>query len=89
MDFNLNIMNFLQTIMALVAVMGVILYRMSVLAALSIHGDTVLTGYAIIFTSTTAACINLVCIMIFNQVKTLIFKFVLFVFFVYHYSNMI
>ena len=56
--------------MAFVAVVAVILYRMSVLAALSIHGDTVITSYAIIFTSTTAALINLVCIMIFNQVKS-------------------
>ncbi|KAF2364625.1 Anoctamin [Trinorchestia longiramus] len=54
--------------MAFVAVVAVILYRMSMLAALSIHGDTVITSYAIIFTSTTAALINLVCIMIFNQV---------------------
>ncbi|XP_063887505.1 anoctamin-1-like isoform X1 [Scylla paramamosain] len=58
---------FLLVTMALAAVLGVILYRMSVLAALSIHGESVLTSYALIFTSTTAACINLVCIMIFNQ----------------------
>lgn len=59
---------FLLVTMALVAVLGVILYRMSVLAALSIHGDSVITSYAIIFTSTTAAFINLICIMIFNQI---------------------
>ncbi|KAG7162622.1 Anoctamin-5-like 2 [Homarus americanus] len=59
---------FLLVTMALVAVMGVILYRMSILAALSIHGDSVITSYAIIFTSTTAAFINLICIMIFNQI---------------------
>ncbi|XP_071549184.1 anoctamin-1-like isoform X2 [Panulirus ornatus] len=59
---------FLLVTMALVAVMGVILYRMSVLAALSIHGESVITSYAIIFTSTTAAFINLICIMIFNQI---------------------
>lgn len=54
--------------MAMVAVVGVILYRMSVLAALSLHGNDVVTSYAIIFTSATAALINLVCIMIFNLV---------------------
>nr|XP_045607764.1 anoctamin-1-like isoform X4 [Procambarus clarkii] len=59
---------FLLVTMALVAVMAVILYRMSVLAALSIHGDSVITSHAIIFTSTTAAFINLICIMIFNQI---------------------
>lgn len=55
--------------MALVAVIAVILYRMAVLAALAIHGESVITSYAIIFTSTTAAFINLICIMIFNQVS--------------------
>ncbi|XP_066944775.1 anoctamin-1 isoform X12 [Macrobrachium rosenbergii] len=59
---------FLLVTMAIVAVLAVILYRMSVLAALSIHGDSVITSYAIIFTSTTAAFINLICIMIFNQI---------------------
>ncbi|XP_064083662.1 anoctamin-1-like isoform X6 [Macrobrachium nipponense] len=59
---------FLLVMMAIVAVFAVILYRMSVLAALSIHGDSVITSYAIIFTSTTAAFINLICIMIFNQI---------------------
>ncbi|KAA0198662.1 hypothetical protein HAZT_HAZT005546, partial [Hyalella azteca] len=58
----------LLVMMAFVAVVAVILYRMSMLAALSIHGETVITSYAIIFTSTTAAVINLICIMIFNQV---------------------
>ncbi|KAB7498085.1 Anoctamin-1, partial [Armadillidium nasatum] len=58
----------LLVLMAMVAVVGVILYRMSVLAALSLHGNDVVTSYAIIFTSATAALINLVCIMIFNQV---------------------
>ncbi|XP_047493990.1 anoctamin-1-like isoform X1 [Penaeus chinensis] len=58
----------LLVLMALVAVIAVILYRMAVLAALAIHGDSVITSYAIIFTSTTAAFINLICIMIFNQV---------------------
>ncbi|KAK7067067.1 Anoctamin-1 [Halocaridina rubra] len=62
---------FLLVLMAVVAVMGVILYRMSVLAALSIHNngeDDILTSNAMLFTSTTAAFINLICIMIFNQI---------------------
>lgn len=58
----------MQVLMALVAVIGVILYRMSVLAALSLRGNDVVTSNAIIFTSATAALINLICIMIFNQV---------------------
>ncbi|ROT84891.1 putative anoctamin-4 isoform X1 [Penaeus vannamei] len=58
----------LLVLMALVAVIAVILYRMAVLAALAIHGESVITSYAIIFTSTTAAFINLICIMIFNQI---------------------
>ncbi|CAL4067583.1 unnamed protein product, partial [Meganyctiphanes norvegica] len=58
--------------MALVAVLAVILYRMSLLLALYIHGDQFLNSYAMIFTSGTAAMINLVCIMIFNQIFSLI-----------------
>ncbi|CAG0891673.1 unnamed protein product [Cyprideis torosa] len=53
--------------MALVAVMGVILYRMSVLTALSLQGNSFINSYATFFTTVTAACINLVCIIIFNQ----------------------
>ncbi|KAB7508055.1 Anoctamin-1 [Armadillidium nasatum] len=54
--------------LTIVAVVGVILYRMSVLAALSFHGNDPVTSYSIIFVSVTAALINLVCIIIFNQV---------------------
>ncbi|XP_066905567.1 anoctamin-1 [Halyomorpha halys] len=52
--------------LALAAVLGVVLYRMSVLAALSVYGGIDISSYAIIFTTTTAAIINLVCIVIFH-----------------------
>uniref|UniRef100_A0A1B6JRQ4 Anoctamin n=4 Tax=Homalodisca liturata TaxID=320908 RepID=A0A1B6JRQ4_9HEMI len=52
--------------LAIAAVIGVTLYRMSVLAALSVYGESVITSYAIIITSTTAATINLACIFVFN-----------------------
>ncbi|XP_076067537.1 anoctamin-5-like isoform X4 [Oratosquilla oratoria] len=57
--------------MALTAVVGVIIYRMSALAALNFHrekGETIITSHAMIFTSATAALINLCCIMVFNQI---------------------
>jgi anoctamin-1 len=53
--------------LALAAVVGVILYRMSTLAALSFYGESIVTSYAMLFTTSTAACINLVCILIFNK----------------------
>ncbi|CAG0884101.1 unnamed protein product [Darwinula stevensoni] len=53
--------------LALVAVMAVILYRMSMVAALSLHGDSYVTSYAMLITTTTAASINLCCILVFNQ----------------------
>ncbi|XP_052128356.1 anoctamin-1 [Frankliniella occidentalis] len=56
--------------MAVVAVLGVVLYRMSLLAALSVYGDSVITSYALLFTTATAASINLCCIMVFNLVYT-------------------
>ncbi|XP_054270658.1 anoctamin-1 isoform X2 [Macrosteles quadrilineatus] len=56
--------------LAIAAVIGVTLYRMSVLAALSVYGDSVITSYAIIITTTTAATINLVCIFVFNWMYT-------------------
>lgn len=55
--------------MAVVAVLGVVLYRMSLLAALSVYGDSVITSYALLFTTATAASINLCCIMVFNLVS--------------------
>lgn len=48
------------------AVLGVVLYRMSVLTALSVYGHPMVTSYAILFTTATAASINLCCIILFN-----------------------
>lgn len=56
--------------MAVVAVLGVVLYRMSLLAALSVYGDSYITSYALLFTTATAASINLCCIMVFNLIYT-------------------
>ena len=54
--------------LALAAVVGVILYRMSMLAALSvITNDAIVTSNAMLITTATAASINLVCILIFNR----------------------
>lgn len=50
--------------LAVAAVLGVVLYRISVLAALSVY-----TSNAILFTTATAAFINLVLIFIFNWVN--------------------
>lgn len=50
--------------LAIAAVLGVVLYRMSVLAALSFYGDK-----AILFTTVTAATINLCLIVVFNWVS--------------------
>ena len=53
--------------LALAAVFGVILYRMSLLASLSIHQDNAVTTNALLITTATAAFINLCCIMLFNR----------------------
>ena len=51
------------------AVMGVVLYRMSLLTALySFSDSTMVTSYAILLTTATAATINLCCIVVFNWV---------------------
>ncbi|XP_073982861.1 anoctamin-1-like [Rhodnius prolixus] len=72
MKFPTTILSFsvvlLLILLALGCVLGVVLYRMSVLAALSVYGDSVITSYAMLFTSTTAATINLVCILGFSWV---------------------
>lgn len=60
-----------QVTLALAAVLGVVLYRMSVLAALSVYGDEVNNSNAILFTTATAASINLICIFFFNWVRNL------------------
>ncbi|XP_014471955.1 PREDICTED: anoctamin-1 isoform X2 [Dinoponera quadriceps] len=53
---------------AMAAVLGVVLYRMSVLTALSVYGHPMVTSYAILFTTATAASINLCCIILFNWI---------------------
>ncbi|KAK2583391.1 hypothetical protein KPH14_009379 [Odynerus spinipes] len=53
---------------AMAAVLGVVLYRMSVLTALSFSGHPMVTSYAILFTTATAASINLGCIIVFNWI---------------------
>lgn len=67
--FSFSIVLLLVT-MAVAAVLGVVLYRMSVLAALSVQDYDVTTSNAIWFTTITAASINLVLIVIFNWVYT-------------------
>ena len=39
--------------LALASVLGVILYRMSTLAALVVYGDSIVTSYALLFTTAT------------------------------------
>ncbi|XP_015115745.1 anoctamin-4 isoform X1 [Diachasma alloeum] len=51
---------------AMAAVIGVILYRMSILTTLSVYGQSAITSNAILFTTATAACLNLCCIVLFN-----------------------
>jgi len=55
-----------QIAVAMAAVLGVVLYRMSVLTVLSAYGHPMVTSYAILFTTATAASINLCCIILFN-----------------------
>nr|XP_022909053.1 anoctamin-4 isoform X2 [Onthophagus taurus] len=54
--------------LAVATVLGVVFYRMSVLTALKFYGDRVTTSNAILFTTSTAACINLCCIVVLNWV---------------------
>ncbi|XP_011697845.1 PREDICTED: anoctamin-1 isoform X2 [Wasmannia auropunctata] len=56
----------LLIVVAMAAILGVVLYRMSVLTALSVSGHPVVNSHAILFTTATAACINLFCIILFN-----------------------
>ncbi|CAB3375249.1 Hypothetical predicted protein [Cloeon dipterum] len=56
----------LLVLLALAAVLGVVLYRVSVLAAWHGLKAEVETSSVILITSVTAACINLCCIVIFN-----------------------
>lgn len=54
--------------LAFAAVLGVVLYRMSTLAALSISGNGWAISYAIYITTITAAFFNLALIFVFNWV---------------------
>lgn len=67
--FSFSIVILLVTL-AVAAVLGVVLYRMSVLAALSVQDYDMTTSNAIWFTTITAASINLILIVIFNWVYT-------------------
>lgn len=58
----------LMVLMGLVAVIGVIVYRMSMGAALNAFHEETIKGHASLFISVTGATINLICILIFNQV---------------------
>ncbi|XP_037922729.1 anoctamin-1 isoform X4 [Hermetia illucens] len=60
----------LLVLLALAAVLAVVLYRMSMLAALSVYGDKVTTSWALLFTTATAASINLCLIFVFNWMYT-------------------
>ena len=55
--------------LALVAVLSVVLYRMSVLAALIVYGEKLTTSAALLVTTTTAAVVNLILILILNYVS--------------------
>lgn len=55
--------------MALATVVAIVVYRMAVLFSLRVYADQVDNSQAILFTTCTAACINLFCIMIFNWVS--------------------
>ncbi|XP_059080629.1 anoctamin-1-like [Tigriopus californicus] len=58
----------LMVLMGLVAVIGVIVYRMSMGAALNAFHEETIKGHASLFISVTGATINLICILIFNQI---------------------
>ncbi|XP_063835911.1 anoctamin-1 isoform X4 [Ostrinia nubilalis] len=61
----------LLILMALAAVLGVVLYRMSIIGATLLRQDNRLISYnPIMFTTATAACINLVLICVFNYMYT-------------------
>jgi len=51
---------------AMISVLGVIIYRVSVRAALSVNPDPTLVRFSPLITYSTAALINLFCILIFN-----------------------
>ena len=67
-DFSFSIV-ILLVALAFAAVIAVVLYRMSVLAALSVSQDQFTTAHAIYITTVTAALINLALIFVFSWVS--------------------
>lgn len=63
--FSISAVMFLIAV-AIACVLGVVLYRMSMLATLSYYKSDLTTSFAILFTTATAASINLVLIFILN-----------------------
>ena len=59
----------LMVVLGFVAVIGVILYRMSMVVALNVVNQETIKTNASLFIAATGAMINLVCILVFNQVK--------------------
>ncbi|RWS20154.1 hypothetical protein B4U80_02926, partial [Leptotrombidium deliense] len=60
----------LLVLVAFSALIGVIVYRVSVSAALAANADRGVARYSSMITSATAAFLNLICIMILNQFYT-------------------
>lgn len=58
-----------QVAVAFAAVAGVVLYRLSILAAFYACQNKFITNYALILTNTTAAFINLLFIVVLNVVS--------------------
>jgi len=79
MYYSINLISFyllfvFKIMVAIAAVFGVVLYRMSVLASLSLTNQSDwMSTYSNIFIPTTAAIINLVCIQLLNFVSIYIF----------------
>ncbi|XP_017777516.1 PREDICTED: anoctamin-5-like [Nicrophorus vespilloides] len=65
----------LLVVLAVATVVAVVLYRMSVLAALSVYQDRVTTSAALFFSTSTAASINLCCILVFNWIYTFVAQY--------------
>lgn len=63
----------LQILLAVSAVFGVVLYRMSMMASFNVYenDDSIATKYSVVIIPATAATINLACIMILNYVSVL------------------
>ncbi|CAH0557259.1 unnamed protein product [Brassicogethes aeneus] len=72
--FSFSVVILLVTL-ALAAVVAVVLYRMSLLVALQVYAGQVDNSSAILFTTATAACINLCCIVVFNWIYTFVAEY--------------